>query len=144
MATIQIKTAIPGPRSQEWMKRREKAVPRAAYHMTPIFVARAEGAVLEDVDGNQYIDFAGGLGCLNVGHRAPKVIAGLRAQLDRYLHTSLALALARSSGVCAALRSPANMTGLSSSSCFIYAKNAGSHCSWRSERRERSGLELGV
>jgi 4-aminobutyrate aminotransferase/(S)-3-amino-2-methylpropionate transaminase len=86
MATIQIKTAIPGPRSLDWMKRREKAVPRAAYNMTPIFVARAEGAVLEDVDGNQYIDFAGGLGCLNVGHRAPKVVAGLRAQLDRYLH----------------------------------------------------------
>jgi 4-aminobutyrate aminotransferase / (S)-3-amino-2-methylpropionate transaminase / 5-aminovalerate transaminase len=86
MATIYLRTAIPGPRSREWMKRRTNAVPRAAYHMTPVFVARAEGAVIEDLDGNRYIDFAGGLGCLNVGHRAPKVMAGLRAQLERYLH----------------------------------------------------------
>jgi 4-aminobutyrate aminotransferase/(S)-3-amino-2-methylpropionate transaminase len=68
------------------MKHRDAAVPRGAYHMTPIFVARAEGAVLEDVDGNHFIDFAGGLGCLIVGHRAPAVLAGIRAQLDRYLH----------------------------------------------------------
>lgn len=69
------------------MRRRMAAVPRAAYNITPIFVGRSEGAVLEDVDGNRFIDFAGGLGCLNVGHRAAGVVAALRAQLDRYLHT---------------------------------------------------------
>ncbi|HLW80320.1 MAG TPA: 4-aminobutyrate--2-oxoglutarate transaminase [Terriglobia bacterium] len=87
MATIQLRTSIPGPQSQAWMRRREAAVPRGAYHTTPIFVARAEGALLEDVDGNRFVDFAGGLGCLNTGHRAPHVVAGLRAQLHRYLHT---------------------------------------------------------
>jgi 4-aminobutyrate aminotransferase/(S)-3-amino-2-methylpropionate transaminase len=49
-------------------------------------VARAEGAVLEDVDGNRFIDFAGGIGCQNVGHRSPGVVAAIRDQLDRYLH----------------------------------------------------------
>jgi 4-aminobutyrate aminotransferase/(S)-3-amino-2-methylpropionate transaminase len=88
MATIQLRTPIPGPRSQELMKRRNAAVVQAAYHATPVFVARAEGAVVEDVDGNRLIDFAGGIGCLNTGHRAPAVVEAVRRQLDRFLHTS--------------------------------------------------------
>lgn len=87
MGTIQLRTSIPGPQSKEWMRRSDAAVPRAAYHVTPIFVQRAAGAVLEDVDGNRFIDFAGGLGCLIAGHRAPGIVARLAAQLDRYLHT---------------------------------------------------------
>ncbi len=86
MATIQLNTEIPGPRSREWMRRREAAVPRGNQQATPIFVARAEGALLEDVDGNRFIDFAGGIGCQNVGHRSPGVVAAIRDQLDRYLH----------------------------------------------------------
>jgi 4-aminobutyrate aminotransferase / (S)-3-amino-2-methylpropionate transaminase / 5-aminovalerate transaminase len=70
------------------MKRRENAVVRGAYHATPIFVAEAEGAVVEDVDGNRLLDFAGGIGCLNTGHRAPFVIDAIRRQLSRFLHTS--------------------------------------------------------
>jgi len=70
------------------MKRRDAAVVRAAFHATPVFVARAEGAVVEDVDGNRLIDFAGGIGCLNTGHRAPAVVDAVRRQLDRFLHTS--------------------------------------------------------
>jgi 4-aminobutyrate aminotransferase/(S)-3-amino-2-methylpropionate transaminase len=70
------------------MKRRDAAVVRAAYHATPVFVAKAEGAVIEDVDGNRLIDFAGGIGCLNTGHRAPAVVEAVRRQLDRFLHTS--------------------------------------------------------
>jgi 4-aminobutyrate aminotransferase/(S)-3-amino-2-methylpropionate transaminase len=70
------------------MKRRNAAVVRAAHHATPVFVAKAEGAVIEDVDGNRLIDFAGGIGCLNTGHRAPAVIDAVRRQLDRFLHTS--------------------------------------------------------
>jgi len=88
MATIQIRTAIPGPRSRELMQRRNEAVVRAAYHATPVFVAKAEGAVVEDVDGNRMIDFAGGIGCLNTGHRAPSVVEAISRQLDRFLHTS--------------------------------------------------------
>jgi len=71
------------------MRRRNAAVPRAVYHATPVFVAKAEGAVIEDVDGNRMIDFAGGIGCLNTGHRAPSVVDAIRRQLDRFLHTSV-------------------------------------------------------
>src|SRR5277367_5407826 len=87
MPTIQLRTAIPGPKSQELMRRRQAAVARGVGHATPIFAARAEGAMLEDVDGNRYIDFAGGIGCLNVGHRAPGVLAAVREQLDAFMHT---------------------------------------------------------
>jgi 4-aminobutyrate aminotransferase / (S)-3-amino-2-methylpropionate transaminase / 5-aminovalerate transaminase len=86
MATIQLRTEIPGPKSRALMKRREAAVPRGPYHSTPIFAASAEGAVIEDVDGNRYIDFAGGIGCLNMGHRAAPVTAAVSEQLEKYMH----------------------------------------------------------
>ena len=86
MGTIQIRTAIPGPKSMALMERRNAAVARGPYHSTPVFVAKAEGAVLEDVDGNRFIDFAGGIGCLNMGQRAPRVINALREQLEQFLH----------------------------------------------------------
>ncbi len=88
MATIQLHTPIPGPRSRELMRRRDAAVVRAAFHATPVFVAQAEGAVIEDVDGNRFLDFAGGIGCLNTGHRAPRVVEAIRRQLGHFLHTS--------------------------------------------------------
>lgn len=88
MSTIRLHTPIPGPRSRDLMRRSDAAVVRGAYHATPVFVSRAEGAVIEDVDGNRFIDFAGGIGCLNVGHRAPRVVEAIRRQLDRFLHTS--------------------------------------------------------
>src|SRR4029434_8976432 len=56
-------------------------------HATPIYVARSEGAVLEDVDGNRYIDLAGGIGCLNVGHRSPRVLSAIREHIDKLTHT---------------------------------------------------------
>jgi len=86
MGTIQIRTAIPGPKSKALMERRNAAVARGPYHSTPVFVAKAEGAVLEDVDGNRFIDFAGGIGCLNMGQRAPGVVAALREQIEQFLH----------------------------------------------------------
>ena len=92
MTTIQVRTPIPGPKSQALMRRRNAAVARGVYHATPIFAARAEGAVLEDVDGNRYLDFAGGIGCLNVGHRAPRVLAAIREQVDAFLHTCFSVA----------------------------------------------------
>jgi 4-aminobutyrate aminotransferase/(S)-3-amino-2-methylpropionate transaminase len=70
------------------MKRRHAAVAQGAFHATPVFVAKADGVVVEDVDGNRLIDFAGGIGCLNTGHRAPAVVDAIRRQLDRFLHTS--------------------------------------------------------
>ena len=87
MGTIQIKTAIPGPKSKALAKRRDRAMPRGLSQSTPVYVAKAEDAWLEDVDGNRYVDFAGGIGCINVGHRREAVVAAIREQLDRYLHT---------------------------------------------------------
>ncbi|MGA8022557.1 MAG: 4-aminobutyrate--2-oxoglutarate transaminase [Candidatus Acidiferrales bacterium] len=92
MSTIQLRTAIPGPKSQELMRRRQAAVARGVGHATPIFAARAEGAVLEDVDGNRFLDFAGGIGVMNAGHRAPRVVAAIREQLDAFIHTCFSVA----------------------------------------------------
>ena len=92
MAAIQLRTAVPGPKSRALMQRRGKAVPRGVYHSTPIFAARAEGAMVEDVDGNRFIDFAGGIGCNNIGHRSDRVVSAIRNQLDRFLHTCFSVA----------------------------------------------------
>ncbi len=91
MPTIHIRTEIPGPRSRALMARREAAVPRGPYNSTPVFMASAEGATLEDVDGNRYLDFAGGIGCLNVGHNSPRVMSALRNQLEKHLHLCFAV-----------------------------------------------------
>jgi 4-aminobutyrate aminotransferase / (S)-3-amino-2-methylpropionate transaminase / 5-aminovalerate transaminase len=91
MPTIQIRTEIPGPRSRALMARREAAVPRGPANSVPIFMASADGATLEDVDGNRYLDFAGGIGCLNVGHRSPRVMSALREQLEKHLHLCFAV-----------------------------------------------------
>ncbi|MBI4578147.1 MAG: aminotransferase class III-fold pyridoxal phosphate-dependent enzyme, partial [Planctomycetes bacterium] len=85
-ASIRLRTTIPGPQSLQWMERRQRSVARGLYHTLPVFIGRAEGAMLEDVDGNRLLDFAGGLGCLNVGHAAPLVVEAVRRQAGRYLH----------------------------------------------------------
>ena len=87
MAAIHLCTPVPGPRSQELHRRREQAVPRGLSHATPVYVAKSDGALIEDVDGNVFIDLAGGIGCLNVGHRHTAVTAAIHQQVDRFLHT---------------------------------------------------------
>ena len=87
MNTIHLKTRIPGPNSQALSARRAQAIPRGISHGTPVYVAKAEDAWLEDVDGNRYIDFAGGIGCANAGHRRDEVVEAVKDQLDRFLHT---------------------------------------------------------
>src|SRR3977135_51010 len=91
MSTIRIRTEIPGPKSRALMARREAAIPRGPSNATPVFVASAKGATIDDVDGNRYLDFAGGIGCLNVGHRAPRVTAAIQEQLAKHLHLCVAL-----------------------------------------------------
>jgi 4-aminobutyrate aminotransferase / (S)-3-amino-2-methylpropionate transaminase / 5-aminovalerate transaminase len=73
------------------MARREAAIPRGPSNATPVFAARADGAIIEDVDGNRYLDFAGGIGCLNIGHRSPRVMSALREQLEKHLHLCFAV-----------------------------------------------------
>ena len=86
MPAIEIKTAIPGPNSLALMERRRRAVPQGVPMTAPIAVAHAEGALLTDVDGNRLIDFAGGIGTVNIGHRHPAVVAAAKAQLDDFIH----------------------------------------------------------
>lgn len=78
----------PSPKSKDLLERRMKVVVRGTSHSTPIFAARAEGARIWDVDGREYIDFAGGIGVQNLGHRPPEVVRAVREQLDRFIHTS--------------------------------------------------------
>ncbi|MDZ7386806.1 MAG: aminotransferase class III-fold pyridoxal phosphate-dependent enzyme, partial [candidate division KSB1 bacterium] len=78
---------IPGPESARLMQRKGEELPPAAYNLTPIFVAQAHGAQVVDVDGNRYIDFAGGIGVLNVGHTHPKVVEAIIDQVRRFTHT---------------------------------------------------------
>src|SRR5438477_12460716 len=87
MAVIQLKTSVPGPKSKALAQRRESAVPRGLSHATPVYVARAQDAWLEDVDGNRFLDFAGGIGCINTGHRNATVLSAIESQLQNFLHT---------------------------------------------------------
>ena len=92
MPSIRLKTAIPGPRSQALAARRERAVPRGIGHSTPVYAESARGALLTDVDGNVFIDFAGGIGTLNVGHANPEVVKAASEQLGRATHTCFSVA----------------------------------------------------
>jgi 4-aminobutyrate aminotransferase / (S)-3-amino-2-methylpropionate transaminase / 5-aminovalerate transaminase len=83
---IRLQTEIPGPESRALLARRAKAVPRGVPAVTPIAVVYAEGAVITDADGNQLIDFGGGIGVVNTGHRHPSVVEAVRLQLDRFAH----------------------------------------------------------
>ncbi|WP_139489623.1 4-aminobutyrate--2-oxoglutarate transaminase [Brevibacillus dissolubilis] len=84
---IKLNTAIPGPRAQEILARKESSVPRGPFTTAPTFVVKAEGALLTDVDGNTFIDFAGAIGSMNVGHCPAPVVDALKEQLDQYIHT---------------------------------------------------------
>ncbi len=87
MATIQLLTEIPGPKSKALLERRSKALPAGLAKSTEFCVAKAEGAVVTDVDGNTLLDFAGGIGMMNIGHSNATVINAVKEQLDKYTHT---------------------------------------------------------
>lgn len=73
-------------------KRRAGAVPRGIGSAFPVFLERGENAEVWDVEGKRYLDFAGGIGTLNIGHRHPRVVAAVCAQLDRVMHTAFQVA----------------------------------------------------
>ena len=86
MATINLVTEVPGPKSLEIVARREAASSRGAAKLTQLAVESASGAAVTDVDGNTFLDFAGGIGVLAVGHCPPSVVAAVKAQADNLLH----------------------------------------------------------
>lgn len=83
---ISLKSPIPGPASQALTARRQAAIPRGIPATTPLAIVSAENAVLTDVDGNRFIDFGGGIGVVNAGHRHPGVVQAVREQLDHFTH----------------------------------------------------------
>jgi 4-aminobutyrate aminotransferase/(S)-3-amino-2-methylpropionate transaminase len=85
--TIDIRTAIPGPRSQDILERKERVIANAKSIVLPIVAHEGRGATLTDVDGNTFIDFTGGVGCLNTGHSHPRVVEAATEQLARFAHT---------------------------------------------------------
>jgi 4-aminobutyrate aminotransferase/(S)-3-amino-2-methylpropionate transaminase len=92
MPSISLLTAVPGPRSIELANRRQKAVPRGVAQLTPIFVSNASDATVTDVDGNVFLDFYGGIGCVNAGHTQPTVIEAIRQQSQAFMHTCFMVA----------------------------------------------------
>ena len=85
--SIEIRTEIPGPRSRELLERGEGAVAQPLRVYLPVFVADALNATITDVDGNTFIDFAGGVGVCNVGHGHPRVVEAIQEQAARFVHT---------------------------------------------------------
>ncbi len=85
-------TAIPGPKSQEILKRRSEAVSAALGMAIPIVVERAGGGVIIDVDGNSIIDMGAGIAVVNVGNSAERVVANVQAQVAAFTHTCFMVA----------------------------------------------------
>jgi 4-aminobutyrate aminotransferase/(S)-3-amino-2-methylpropionate transaminase len=88
---IHLQTDIPGPRSREILERKERVVAEPLSIYLPIVVTEGRGSTLTDVDGNVFLDFAGGVGCLNVGHAHPHVVAAVQEQAARFLHTDFTI-----------------------------------------------------
>lgn len=86
MSTIKLKTSIPGPRSLEIIERRKNAMPNGLAKSTDLAIASAEGGVVTDMDGNTLLDFAGGIGMMNIGHSNNAVVDAMKAQLNKYTH----------------------------------------------------------
>ena len=72
---------------------RKKHVPQGPFNTAPIFVQKAKGAIMTDVEGNDYIDFAGGIGVNNIGHSHPKVVEAIKEQAERFTHTCFHVAM---------------------------------------------------
>ncbi|HEY7198554.1 MAG TPA: 4-aminobutyrate--2-oxoglutarate transaminase [Gaiellaceae bacterium] len=85
--TIELKTEIPGPRSRALAEREERAVAEPLRVHLPIFAASADNATITDVDGNVFVDFAGGVGVVNAGHAHPAIVEAVEAQAAKFLHT---------------------------------------------------------
>ena len=84
---IELRTAIPGPRSKAILERKDKVIADPLSITIPVVIEEGRGATLTDVDGNTFIDFTGGVGCLNVGHSHPKLVEAAQEQLTHFAHT---------------------------------------------------------
>ena len=80
--------SVPGPKAKELLDRRDSAIPKALCGTTyPVCIKRGEGAIVEDLDGNKFLDFIGGVGVLNIGYSRPEIIEAVKEQSEKYFHT---------------------------------------------------------
>ncbi|MGD9475874.1 MAG: 4-aminobutyrate--2-oxoglutarate transaminase [Eubacteriaceae bacterium] len=77
---------VPGPKAQAIIERRENAIPGAIKCVYPVVIERGEGAMIEDVDGNAYLDWVGGVGVLNIGYSHPEIVDAVKEQSEKYFH----------------------------------------------------------
>src|SRR3981081_1128342 len=88
---IRLRTEVPGPKSRAILDRTARVVADPLSVYLPIVAAEGRGTTLTDVDGNTFLDFAGGVGCLNVGHAHPRVVEAVQEQAARFLHTDFTI-----------------------------------------------------
>lgn len=81
------KRVLPGEQGAKLLDLRNEYVPKGVFQIAPIFISKGKGALIEDVDGNEYIDFAAGISVLNTGHCNDEVVSAIKEQADKHLHT---------------------------------------------------------
>lgn len=79
--------------NEELTKLRNEFIPKAVFNITPAFIRSAKGSIMTDIDGREMIDFAGGIGTINVGHCHPKVVSAIKNQAEKYIHTCFHVAM---------------------------------------------------
>lgn len=82
-------TSLPGPKASAVLAKRKEEVPDAIKSVYPCVINRGEGAMLEDVDGNIFLDWVGGVGVLNIGYSHPELIEAVKAQSEKYFHAMM-------------------------------------------------------
>ncbi len=85
-SNAKIVTQLPGPKSKELIAKREKYVAKGVSNAVPVFVEEAKGALIKDIDGNVFLDFAGAIGVQNVGHCDDGVVEAVKEQVEKYIH----------------------------------------------------------
>ena len=84
-----VKTALPGPKAQAAFSKRAEVMPAAIKSIYPIVIERGEGAMIEDVDGNVFLDWVGGVGVMNIGYSNPELIDAVKEQSEKYFHSMM-------------------------------------------------------
>ena len=88
-ALPKIITPLPGPKAKAVIDRRKEAMPGSIKSVYPCVISRGEGAMFEDVDGNVFLDWVGGVGVLNIGYSHPELIEAVKAQSEKYFHAMM-------------------------------------------------------
>ena len=84
-----VKTQLPGPKTKAAFAKRKAVMPSAIKSIYPVAIARGEGAMVEDLDGNVFLDFVGGVGVMNIGYSHPEVIKAVKEQSEKYFHAMI-------------------------------------------------------